>query len=46
MGDTHTGEKNERSPNVLALDDIDDGWTQLLEGQARVAALKLHKNPC
>ena len=27
----HSGEKNERCPNVLTLDDIYDGWTQHLE---------------
>ena len=42
----HSGEKNERCPNVLTLDDIYDGWTQHLEGQARVAAWELHKKPC
>ena len=41
----HSGEKNERCPNVLTLDDIYDGWTQHIEGEARVAAWKLHKKP-
>ena len=34
------------APNVLTLDESDDGWTQHLEGQAKFATWKQHKNPC